>query len=125
MNISRIHGQIFVTSVIDGVKVSYFEILIAEGPGKFCSSRTTKVKVGVVDHIFEKNVSCMKQVWFCWPCRGLSAGKAPSHQVVAAGVVGNSIMRIAIAHPAVLFRYAFLTFGNIFDSHRLVTGAAV
>ena len=32
-------------TVHDGVKISLFEILKARVPGKFCSARTTKVKV--------------------------------------------------------------------------------
>ena len=74
MNISRLRGQILVKSVLDGVKVLWFEILRARGPGKFYSARTTGVKVGVMDQHFGKNVSSMKQFEF------VSAGKALSPQ---------------------------------------------
>ena len=67
--ISRLRGQNFVKNVLDGVKVSYFEILIAEGPGKFCSSRTTGLKVGVVDHIFrtKRQLHEANRIWAALP----------------------------------------------------------
>ena len=36
------------------VKTMRIQILKARGPGKFCSSRTTRLKVGAMDEIFEK-----------------------------------------------------------------------
>ena len=45
-DISRLGGQDLMKTVHDGVKISQFEIMKARCPGKFCSARTTRVKVG-------------------------------------------------------------------------------
>ena len=44
-------------SVLDGLKVSYFKILKARGPGKFYSSRTTGPKVRDDDALARENRS--------------------------------------------------------------------
>ena len=57
MNISRLRGQISVKSFLDGVKVYWFEILRARGPGKFCSPRLTGPKVRDDDTLARENRS--------------------------------------------------------------------
>ena len=55
MNISRLRGQILVKSVLDGVKLSLFKMMGARGPGRFYSSRTTRVKVRDDDALAREN----------------------------------------------------------------------
>ena len=43
---SKLTLTILMKVVPDGVKMSRIKILKARGPGKFCTSRTTKTKVG-------------------------------------------------------------------------------
>ena len=54
----------------DGVKVAYFEILRARGPGKFCSKRLNGTKVSEMDQIFGKVVSGELNLNFFGPAGG-------------------------------------------------------
>ena len=62
------------------VKTMRIQILKARGPGKFCSARTTQLKVGEMDQMFEKVLTGEVKVNFFGPAGGSAPARVLSPQ---------------------------------------------
>ena len=124
MNISRLCGQISVKSFLDGVKVYYFKILRARGPGKFCSAITTRVKVQDDDTLAretrsrsagadrERLEALSRRVSIDRACRD-PAGRGPGESAVSSGDVRLIERYTLLAGVFVDIRLFHAWFGNL------------